>query len=55
MKAIFIVLTTIVVAATGSALVVMNDACKSTQHRWCAPASSFRHHVSGGPGLGRAG
>jgi hypothetical protein len=55
MKAIFIVLTTIAVVATGSALAVMNDACKSAQHPWCTTASSFRHHVSGGPGLGRAG
>jgi len=55
MKAIFIVLTTVLVVATGSALAVMNNACKSAQHAWCVPASSFRHHVSGGLSLGPAG
>jgi hypothetical protein len=53
MRAIFIVLTTVVVVATGSALAVMNNACKSGQHAWCAPSSGFRHHVTGvseGPG-----
>jgi hypothetical protein len=48
MKAIFIVLTTVVVVATGSTLAVMNNACKSGQHAWCAPASEFRHHATAG-------
>ena len=56
MKAIFIVLTTVVVVATGSALAVMNNACKSRQHPWCAPGSEFRHPaMSGSEGLGSAG
>lgn len=56
MKTIFIVLSTVVVVATGSALAVMNNACKSAQHAWCAPESSFRHHItSGSEGSGPAG
>jgi hypothetical protein len=56
MKAVFIVLTTVVVVATGSALAVMNNACKSGQHPWCAPGSGFHRHATGGSeGLGPAG
>jgi hypothetical protein len=56
MRAIFIALTTVVVVATGSALAVMNNACKSGQHAWCAPGSGFRHHVTGASeGSGPAG
>jgi hypothetical protein len=56
MKAVFIVLTTVVVVATGSALAVMNNACKSAQHAWCAPGSGFKHHAIGGSeGSGPAG
>jgi len=56
MKTVFIVLTTVVVVATGSALAMMNNACKSGQHAWCAPGPSFRHHATGGSeGSGPAG
>ena len=56
MKIIFIVLTTVIVVATGSALAVMNNACKSTQHAWCAPGSEFRHRATTGlEGIGPAG
>lgn len=48
MKAIFIVLTTVAVIATSSALAVMNNACKSGQHAWCAPGSEFRHRATSG-------
>ena len=44
---LLIVLTTVVVVA-GSGLALMNNACKSSQHRWCAPISDFRHHVRTG-------
>jgi hypothetical protein len=27
-----------------SALAFMNNACKSSQHSWCAPNVSARHH-----------
>ena len=49
MKATFIVLATVVVVAIGSALAVMNNACKSGQHAWCASGSPFRHHARSGP------
>ena len=32
---------------TGSALAVMNNACKSIHHAWCAPISDIRHHAIG--------
>jgi hypothetical protein len=45
MKAsILIVLTAIVVLTVGT-LAVMNNACKSGDHPWCAPMSSIRHHA----------
>ncbi len=56
MRALVIVLTTVVVVATGSALAMMNNACKSAQHSWCVPGSGFRHHVTATPeGSGPAG
>jgi hypothetical protein len=36
MKPLLIALTAAVVLATGSTLAVMNNACKSAQHGWCA-------------------
>jgi hypothetical protein len=35
---LLIVLTAIVLLAV-SALAIMNNACKSTQHEWCTPMS----------------
>ena len=29
-----------------SALALMNNACKSSQHEWCAPMATVRHHVN---------
>jgi Tfp pilus assembly protein PilV len=29
-----------------SALALMNNACKSGQHEWCAPMSTARHHIT---------
>ena len=34
----------IVALITGSALSIMNKACKSGHHAWCAPISTVRHH-----------
>jgi hypothetical protein len=31
-----------------STLAMMNNACKSSQHGWCAPESSIRHHTKTG-------
>jgi hypothetical protein len=35
-----------ILLATGGGLAVMNNACKTSLHAWCAPKSS---HVSAGP------
>ena len=45
---LFIVLVVLLVIST---LVVMNDAYKSSQHAWCAPMSTVRHHIKIGQGL----
>jgi hypothetical protein len=34
----------VVVLIVGSALSIMNRACKSGYHAWCAPMSTVRHH-----------
>jgi len=34
------------VLVTGGAMAVMNDACKSTQHPWCAPMPTARHQTA---------
>jgi hypothetical protein len=44
MKASLLFLLTVTVLIVG-ALAVMNNACKSTQHAWCAPMSALRHHI----------
>ena len=31
------------------ALAVMNNACKSEQHAWCAPRSTVRHDIKPSP------
>jgi hypothetical protein len=31
-------------------LAVMNKACKTSQHPWCAPTSTVRHHIKTGQG-----
>jgi hypothetical protein len=40
MKSLLIVLTALVLA-TVSTLAVVNNACKSSLHAWCAPMSSW--------------
>jgi hypothetical protein len=44
MKTALIALSAAVIIV-GSALAVLNNACKSSQHSWCAPSSGFRHHA----------
>ena len=39
-----IVIAAIVFGAV-STLAIMNNACKSSQHEWCAPVSALRHHI----------
>jgi hypothetical protein len=42
------IVLTVVVSVTGSALALMNDACKSSHHVWCAPSSGIRHQAKSG-------
>jgi hypothetical protein len=44
-KLLLIVLTTAVVLVTGGSLAMMNTACKSSHHSWCAPISDLRQHA----------
>jgi hypothetical protein len=39
MKAPLLIVLGAVVLLTGSGLAIMNDACKSSHHAWCAPMS----------------
>ena len=34
----------VIVLIAGSTLSIMNKACKSGYHSWCAPMSTVRHH-----------
>jgi hypothetical protein len=43
-RPLLIVLTAILLLAI-SALAIMNNACKSSQHQWCAPMSALKHHI----------
>ena len=40
----------VIMLMVGSALSIMNKACKSGHHAWCAPMSTLHHHIkAGGP------
>jgi hypothetical protein len=39
----------VIVLVVGSTLSVMNKACKSGYHAWCAPMSTERHHIQTRP------
>jgi hypothetical protein len=41
------VLVAVVLVIVGT-LAMMNNACKSSQHGWCAPVSSLGHHIKTG-------
>jgi hypothetical protein len=43
-----LIVLTVVVLGAGSAMAVMNNACKSNPHSWCAPTADFRHHTKTG-------
>ena len=45
MKLPLLIVLAVVVLGTGSALAVMNNACKSSHHAWCASPSDIRHHT----------
>ena len=36
---------TVLVCGAGSVLAVMNNACKTGHHPWCAPNWEFRHPI----------
>jgi hypothetical protein len=42
---VLIVVLTVVVFVAGSALAIINKACKSGHHPWCAPIPSIQHHA----------
>jgi hypothetical protein len=39
----------VIVLVVGSTLSIMNKACKSGYHAWCAPISTVGHHVKTRP------
>jgi hypothetical protein len=45
MKTRFVIVLVAFVVAAVSTLAVMNSACKTGQHEWCAPSSTARHHI----------
>ena len=46
MKAPLLLVLGAVALLVGSGLAIMNNACKSSYHGWCAP--SIRYHVKAG-------
>jgi len=50
MKSPLVIVLVAVVLVTVGTLAVMNNACKSSQHAWCAPTSSVRQHIKTGQG-----
>jgi hypothetical protein len=50
MKTRLAIVIVAVVLVTVSTLAVMNNACKSGQHAWCAPKSTVERHIKPGHG-----
>jgi len=48
MKTPLLIVLMAAVLVTGSTLAIMNNACKSSHHSWCAPVSGFQHHAKSG-------
>jgi hypothetical protein len=48
MKSPLVIVLVAVVLVTVSTLAIMNNACKSGEHEWCAPMSSLRHPIKTG-------
>ena len=48
MKSPLVIVLVALVLVAVSTLAVMNNACKSSQHAWCAPMSSVHHHIKTG-------
>jgi hypothetical protein len=48
METRLLIVVAAIVFVTGSTLAIMNNACKSGYHSWCAPVYGFHHHVRAG-------
>jgi hypothetical protein len=44
-----VVVVTVIMLIVGSTLTIMNKACKSGYHVWCAPIYTVRHYVKTRP------
>ena len=50
MNSPLLVVLIVIVLVVGSTLTIMNKACKSGYHAWCAPMSTIaRHHTKTRP------
>ena len=49
MSSPLLVVLIVIMLIVGSTLSVMNKACKSGDHSWCAPMSTARHHTKTRP------
>jgi hypothetical protein len=50
MNSPLVIVLIVIVLVVGSTLTIMNRACKSGYHAWCAPMSTIvRHHVKTRP------
>ena len=49
MNSPLLVVIIVIVLVVGSTLTIMNKACQSGYHAWCAPISTVRHHVKTRP------
>ena len=49
MNSSLLVVIIVIALAVGSTLSIMNRACKSGYHSWCAPMSTARHHIKTQP------
>jgi hypothetical protein len=47
-RSLIVLIVTVLVVMVVGALAVMNNACKSGQHAWCAPMSTVRQHIKTG-------
>jgi hypothetical protein len=45
MRTTLVIALTAIVLIVGSTLAIMNNACKSSSHAWCAPTSTERHQI----------
>jgi hypothetical protein len=45
MKAPLLIVIGVVALVAGSGLAIMNNACKSSHHGWCAPVLDVQHQV----------